>query len=146
MDQGWATVVATVIALIGGTLLGGAIEGRRADGRIKADREWQLRQIKEQWKREDELASKARMRETRLRRLHATRDLILATSTGNSPEDFVAAVRDLDLDSIGDAALVEKYQAIAVMPSEKRAEGGGAALALELIRAVNKQEERILLQ
>ena len=62
MDQGWATVTAAVLALVGGTLLGGIIEARRADSHIKADRVWQREQLDRLWKREDELAAKERVR------------------------------------------------------------------------------------
>jgi hypothetical protein len=48
------------------------------------------------------------------------------------------------LDSIGDDAIVAKFRGFMGVASEKRAEAGGAALTLELISAVNKQEERIL--
>ncbi len=145
MDQGWATVIAAVLALGGGTLLGGMIEARRADSRIKADREWQREQLDRLWKRENELATTERVRATRLRRLLSTRDFMLAALNQTDPPggSVVAAIRDLDGPSIGDPELVDELKAAVELPNEDRKKAV-PTLSVRLIQAAAAQEERIL--
>jgi hypothetical protein len=150
MDQGWATVVAAVLGLagggllVGGTLLGGFVEPRRANGRAEAERDWQCDQLARQWQHEEELAAKERLRAARIRRLLSTRDLMLATLNDRPPAgSLVEAIRDLDRDSLGDPSLFEEFQAVLKLTDPERTKAA-AALNVRLIQAAAAQEDRIL--
>jgi hypothetical protein len=143
MDQGWATVVATFVALIGGTLLGGWLEARRTDARIRADREWLFAQQKEEWSRVDEIATRKRLRKLQLERLRETRDVLLAVTTGEKPPQgsLVGGLRNLNFAVFDDDDL---EQQIYNWLSQKPAPQPDTGLARRVMLAALKKETEIV--
>lgn len=145
MDQGWATLLATVIALVGGTLLGGIVEARRAEGRINTDRDWQVQQQDRQWQREDSLAAKDRLRQAHLRRLFGTRDALLAALNDKDLSvGLIDTIKDMHRDALGDPALIDEFVAFGKLSVEEKKNAAGG-LSGRVIGAAAAEEDRILL-